>query len=111
LVVDDDAALRRAIVRMLRPADVVAVMSAEDALRALAESPFDAVLTDFGIEPTDGVTLLHEVARVKPDVRRYLMSGFDAARFADHVASGLILRVFPKPLALEALRSEMRRDG
>jgi DNA-binding NtrC family response regulator len=111
LVVDDDAALRRALVRVLRAADVVPVVSAEEALLALSEGPFDAILTDYGIEPTDGVALLGEVARAYPALRRYLMSGFDPATFTAHVASGLIRRIFPTPLDLAALRDEMQRGG
>jgi DNA-binding NtrC family response regulator len=108
LVVDDDAALRRALVRVLRAAEVVPVVSAADALVALSEASFDAILTDYGIEPTDGVALLGEVARAYPTLRRYLMSGFDPATFTAHLASGLIRRVFPKPLDLSALRDEMQ---
>lgn len=111
LVVDDDPALRRALVRVLRAAEVVPVVSAEEALVALSGSPFDAILTDYGIEPTDGVALLGEVARAYPTLRRYLMSGFDQATFTAYVESGLILRVFPKPLDLPALRDEMQRGG
>jgi DNA-binding NtrC family response regulator len=112
LVVDDDAALRRALIRVLRAADVVAVASAEEALVALSEKPFDAVLTDYGLKPMDGVALLREVARAHPKLGRYLMSGFDPVTFTGHVGSGLILRVFPKPLDLDALRVEMmQRSG
>jgi DNA-binding NtrC family response regulator len=107
LVVDDDPALGRALVRMLRPADVVLVTSAAAAVHALSGGEFDAVLTDYGLEPTNGVALLSEVARAHPTSRRYLMSGFDAGRFSEHIASGLIRRMFPKPLDIAALRAEM----
>jgi DNA-binding NtrC family response regulator len=108
--VDDDAPLRRALVRILRPCDVVPVTCAAEALRALSEGTFDAILTDYGIEPTDGVRLLGETARAHPSPRRYLMSGFDESRFDEHVASGLIHKVFPKPLDLGLLRAELRCD-
>jgi DNA-binding NtrC family response regulator len=93
---------------MLRPADVVVAMAAEEALELLSASSFDAVLTDYGIGPMDGVALLEATSKLYPKVRRYLMSGFDASRFAVHVTSGLIARVFPKPLALADLRAEFR---
>ena len=106
-MVDDDPALGRALVRMLRPADVVLVTSAAAAVQALSAGDFDAVLTDYGLEPTNGVLLLGEVARAHPASRRYLMSGFDPGRFSEHIASGLIRRMFPKPLDIAALRAEM----
>jgi DNA-binding NtrC family response regulator len=105
LVVDDDAAIRRALVRTLRLADVVSAASADEALRELSAHAFDAILTDYGIEPTNGVTLLQDVALAHPKVRRYLMSGFDADRFSSHLASGLILGFYAKPLDVAALRS------
>ncbi len=111
LVVDDDAALRRALIRMLRGSEVVAVESAEEALVALSENTFHAILTDYGLQPIDGLALLREVARAHPALGRYLMSGFDPATFTVHVASGLILRVFPKPIDLDALKVEMQTGG
>jgi DNA-binding NtrC family response regulator len=107
LIVDDDPALGRALVRMLRPANVVLVASAAEAVDALSRGEFDAILTDYGLEPMNGVALLSEVARAHPTSRRYLMSGFDAGRFSEHIASGLIRRMFPKPLDIAALRAEM----
>jgi DNA-binding NtrC family response regulator len=111
LAVDDDAPIGRALVRMLRPCHVVVVSSAEAALRALAEGTFDALLTDYGIAPTDGLTLLREVAATYPGVRRYLMSGFDPGRFDTEVASGLIMQVFPKPLEIPVLRAVLQGPG
>jgi DNA-binding NtrC family response regulator len=109
LVVDDDDSLRRALPRILVGFDVVVVATAPEALRALADrGPIDALLTDYGISPTDGLRLLREVATSYPGVRRYLMSGFDPARFDEHVASGLVLQMFPKPVDIPALKAALR---
>ena len=107
LVVDDDDSLRRALPRILREFDVVVAATASDALVILAERPVDAVLTDYGIAPTDGVRLLREIASSYPTVRRYLMSGFDHTRFDEHVASGLVLQMFSKPVDIPALKAAL----
>jgi DNA-binding NtrC family response regulator len=107
LVVDDDDSLRRALPRILREFDVVVAATASDALALLAERPVDAVLTDYGIAPMDGVRLLREIAATYPAIRRYLMSGFDHTRFEEHVASGLVLQMFAKPVDIAALKSAL----
>ncbi len=107
LIVDDDPALRRAMLRMLRGFEVATAETAADALRILGEGAFDAILTDFGIPGTDGLELLLEVEATYPTVRRYLMSGFDAKKFDAEVATKLIRRVFPKPIDLDDLRREL----
>jgi DNA-binding NtrC family response regulator len=108
-IVEDDLALSRALSRMLVDHDLAVFATAADALAELAVRPADAILTDYGMAPTDGIRLLQEVAVIHPTIRRYLMSGFEEARFDKHVASKLILRVFPKPIDLRALRAELAR--
>jgi DNA-binding NtrC family response regulator len=108
LVVDDDASLRRALPRILREFDVVVAGTASEALRHLAEAGVDAVLTDYGIAPMDGVRLLREIAAAYPRIRRYLMSGFDPAKFEVHVAEGLVEQMFSKPVDIAALKAALR---
>ncbi len=107
LVVDDDESIRRMLPRILRGFDVAAVAGATEGLALLAAREFDLVLSDYGLQPTDGLTFLQEVQRAHPTVHRYLMSGFDERRFAPHVASGLVRRVFPKPIDLPTLREAL----
>jgi DNA-binding NtrC family response regulator len=109
LIVEDDVTLSRALSRMLVGHDLAVFSTAAEAIAELAARPAGAILTDYGIAPTDGIRLLQEVAVAHPTMRRYLMSGFEEARFDEHVASKLILRVFPKPIDLHALRAELAR--
>jgi CheY-like chemotaxis protein len=66
LVVEDDAAQRTAIEALIAHEDVeiTAVASAEAALAALGERPFDCVVLDLGLAGTSGFELLE---RVKAD--------------------------------------------
>jgi hypothetical protein len=66
---------------------------------------------DYGIPPSIGIILLQEIATAYPTVRRYLMSGFDAETFGEHVASKLVLRFFQKPIDMATLMSELATAG
>jgi DNA-binding NtrC family response regulator len=111
LVVDDDEGMRRALLRILRAFDVVAAETPMEALRRLGERPFDVILADYGISPTDGVRLLRDVAATYPRIRRLLMSGFESTRFDAHVASGLVHRVFTKPMDVTVLTGAILAAG
>jgi DNA-binding NtrC family response regulator len=107
LVADDDPTLLRALGRVLRSFEVTVVASGQEAIRILGERPFDVVLMDYGIPPTNGIALLESIASTHPTVRRYLMSGFEADMFDTHVASRLVHRFFQKPIEMAALKQEL----
>jgi CheY-like chemotaxis protein len=111
LVADDDPTLLRAFRRILRSFEVTAVASGDDALQALRQGAFDVVLMDYGIPPTNGIVLLQEIATAHPTVRRYLMSGFEAETFDEHVASKLVQRFFQKPIDTATLTGELASAG
>src|SRR5579859_8124772 len=76
LVVDDDEALRRAIVRVVRREFfVVDVESMTAAVRELERAPYDVVITDHKMPSGSGADLLAVVRRRWPFVRRILTSG------------------------------------
>src|SRR5262249_24384782 len=70
LVVDDDLTLGMVLASQLKQAGIDArrVSSAEEALKAFAASPFDAVLTDLRMPGRDGLSLLREMKQIAPDV-------------------------------------------
>src|SRR6202022_2662537 len=66
LAVDDEPAMTRAVVRMLRPAGhaVDTAASAEEALERLAVAGFDVVVSDMGMGPgMNGLELAEHVRR------------------------------------------------
>lgn len=96
LVVEDDRALCRALVRAISAeASAVGVHDAPSALRALDTMRFDALLADVDLGPGgSGIDLAAEVAARWPRVRLHLMSG--TARRAG-------LPILTKPLSPEDL--------
>src|SRR5271169_5343602 len=79
LFVDDETnildGLRRALHGMRNEWDMHFVDSAEAALRALDEKPFDVVVSDMRMPKMDGAQLLELVKQRHPDVIRMVLSG------------------------------------
>jgi CheY-like chemotaxis protein len=77
LVVDDEAAIRRAIERILTSAghEVVTADEGALALRKFEEGEFDAILTDLFMPGTDGIELVVTLAGMDVDVPIVAMSG------------------------------------
>ncbi len=76
LVVDDDAAHRRAVTRVLESScDVVAAASAGAALEHAAEQRFDVALLDIRMPGMDGFDLMGELKLADPELDVILMTG------------------------------------
>ncbi len=79
LVIDDDPLILRALNRTFhtqRPEwEVVLVDSGEEAVRKMAESRFDTVLTDMQMPGMDGSQVLHHARQLQPGAVRVVLSG------------------------------------
>jgi EAL domain-containing protein (putative c-di-GMP-specific phosphodiesterase class I)/CheY-like chemotaxis protein len=77
LVVDDDAAVRKAIERMLNAAgfEVTAMHDGAAAVHLLTHAKFDAVLTDIMMPGMNGIELLRAVRATDLEVPVLLMTG------------------------------------
>lgn len=76
LVVDDEKGQREILKTILQAEgyEVVVAPNAREALKALRESDFDAVLTDLKMPDCDGIQLLREVLKERPLVSVVLMT-------------------------------------
>ena len=79
LVVDDDEALLDALARSLEKAGarVAPYRSFEDARQALEHEPFDALVTDVRLGPSNGLQLAIIARQRHPDMHVIVVSGFD----------------------------------
>jgi DNA-binding NtrC family response regulator len=79
LIVDDDALIRRLLRRiaaLVRPsANVVEAQSVAQALRLVAVTPLDVVITDFHLPDGIGLTVLAAVHAQHPSCPAYVISG------------------------------------
>ncbi|HEX9305911.1 MAG TPA: sigma-54 dependent transcriptional regulator [Anaeromyxobacter sp.] len=80
LVVDDDAAMRHLLSVILTDHgwEARAVASAHDALREVEARDPDLVLTDVRMPGMDGLALLREIQRLRPDLTVIVMSAYGA---------------------------------
>lgn len=80
LFVDDEPRVLDALQRLLRPQrhhwEMVFVTSGEAALAALAERPFDVIVSDMRMPGMDGATLLRAVQARYPEMVRIILSGY-----------------------------------
>jgi DNA-binding NtrC family response regulator len=58
---------------------VEVVVSGEEALQKIEKEPFDLVLTDLKMPKMDGLQLMTEIAKSKPDILTIMMTGLSSA--------------------------------
>jgi two-component system cell cycle response regulator CpdR len=94
LAVDDEPALTKAVVRLLRPFGhlVKVASSGEEALECLREQEFDIVLSDVGMGAgMNGWELAQHVKQTWPGIRFALATGWGAGiDEADARAKGIV---------------------
>jgi DNA-binding NtrC family response regulator len=84
LVVDDDAAIGKVLVALLRQRglDAAHVSSAEEALTALEARPYDVVLSDIRMPGMDGMDLLDRIASHFPGLPVVLLTAHGSVALA-----------------------------
>jgi len=101
LVVEDQAAIRRTIVRSLQRAgfNVIDVRSAEDALSVVEEmdTKLDLLVTDVVLPGLNGVKLAQRLRDRQPDLRVLMCSGYTGDEQVDEVPQDPNTAFLPKP--------------
>ena len=118
LVVDDDAAVRSAIVRPLEEAGHVvdAVSDGPTALTAIGQRNFDLVLVDFAMPGMDGAEVIRRARTLRPDTAFLIVSGYSDSDAIATAAPGtpVLAKPFGNATLLEmvaALRHEKGAQG
>jgi diguanylate cyclase (GGDEF)-like protein len=111
LVVDDEAAVRRLIVDILRldGYEVSEASDGEEALRQLAGARFDVVLTDMVMPRMDGLTLLHTARQLGHQTAYIVMTAYSSWDSAVAAIKAGAEDYLPKPCHIELLRLVVAR--
>ena len=111
LIVEDEEPVRELLAEYLLGRSLVVVerATADDGLRALAESPFDLLVTDLKLPDGDGLDLVRAAARQPHPPVAVVMSGYatvdDAILILTSGATDLIL----KPFRLRDVHAALQR--
>ena len=111
LVVDDDAAIRSLLTRLLRREEyrILLADNGEVALELLASNDVSVVIADQHMPGMTGADLLRRVRGLYPETVRILMSGqVDVRTVTEAVNQGAIYKVIAKPWDDDELLSSLR---
>ena len=103
LVVDDEKNIRAHLASYVRSLGHTAetAADAQTALRLVAEHPFDVVLSDVRMAGMDGLALLHEIRRRRPEAVVVLMTAYATVAQAVEAMRAGAYDYLAKPFALD----------
>lgn len=112
LVVEDDLAMREALVEMLEMMNyqVLNASNGQAALKIFAQEPnIDLVLSDLVMPEMGGVALHGELKKHYPDVKMVVMTGYPLAEGGKDLLEQGIVAWLQKPLDTDTLARTMRK--
>jgi len=111
LIVDDERSMCELIHTDLRLREFESAWytSADAALRALQEEPFDVVLTDVRMPGTSGLRLCEQVAANRPDIPVVVMTAFGSLETAVAAMRAGAYDFITKPIEMDWLALTLER--
>ncbi len=79
------------------------------ALAAMAEKPFDIVVTDLKMEGIDGIEVLKRVRAMNPDTRVIIITGYASPDTAELAEQEGVFAFLAKPFRLDELKQVIYR--
>ncbi len=110
LLIDDEANIRRALVRLLRRDgyQIFDVATASEAFDVLAAQDVQVVLSDQRMPGLSGSEFLSQVKEMYPDTVRMVLSGYtDLNAVTDAINRGAIYKFLTKPWDDDSLRTQV----
>ncbi len=105
LVVEDDEAMGRLVVKQLEPSGyhATATRSAIAALALLEEREFDAVLTDINMPQMNGLEFCERLQSIRPEIPVVVMTAFGSMETAISAIRAGAYDFIPKPMSESTL--------
>jgi two-component system response regulator TctD len=110
LIVEDDAALARGILRVFRDAALAVdhVSTGQDALDIVRLEPYSAVILDLGLPDMDGLSVLRQIRRAHIHVPILILTARDATMDRVQGLNQGADDYLSKPFAIEELEARVR---
>jgi DNA-binding NtrC family response regulator len=105
LAIDDEAIVLESIRRVLTEEgfEVTVSLNAKAGIRMAAENSFDIVLSDIRMPDVDGLTVIRDVKRNKPDMPVLIITGYASVASAVQAMKLGAINYIEKPFAPEEL--------
>lgn len=112
LIVDDDAAIRTGLQRILdhHGYTVKTAQTAEEALIALNHQSFDLVISDVHMPGMDGLTLLSEIKQVAPDMAVVIITAYGSTEIVIQALRRGVADFMTKPFQPAEFLSIVERE-
>ena len=110
LIAEDDTALRRMMVTLLRPLDLQ-IDEARDGLEAvqrMREHPYDVVILDLMMPRADGYDVIRYMEEKQPQVRAIVTSAARREELRDVARSNVVDGVLSKPFDITTFANSVR---
>jgi len=108
LIVDDEVrvsfVLRESLKKLGENYQIVTTNSPIDALERARAQPFDLVITDYKMEPIDGIALAREIQSFAPATRIVLITAYGSAEVEEKAEQVNVFRYLIKPFPMEEIR-------
>jgi DNA-binding NtrC family response regulator len=111
LVVDDDNIVIKSCTRILESEGyaVFTVSGADEALDALGKDLFDLLLIDVKMPKRDGLFLMKEIRKSRPDLPVIVMSGYPTPETVTNAMKAGATQFIPKPFRPDELLNAIRQ--
>jgi len=111
LIIDDEANVRTVFSDVLRREGYIvkAVKNEPEALKAVEEENFDLALVDLRIPKMDGIEILENIKKRKPQIAVIIYTGYGSVTTAVAAMRKGAADYFSKPFSPEELKSSIRK--
>jgi DNA-binding NtrC family response regulator len=105
LIVDDDLPARMAMEKVLQSHnyETFSCGSGEQAVVKIREESFGVLIGDFQMQGIDGLQLIREARRIKPEISTVLVTGLAAEEMRVEASKQGVDGFFPKPVEWDEL--------
>ncbi|MBN1650819.1 MAG: hybrid sensor histidine kinase/response regulator [Bacteroidales bacterium] len=109
LIVEDEREVLQSLSNIIgrRYSKVFTAKNAQNALAIFRDKKIDLVITDIRMPGMDGLTMLHKMKLIKPNIHRIVMSAYSDAEYflraIDLGVDGYIIKPFLKDKIIEAI--------